>query len=444
MKRISFIWILLLSIALVPRESMAVIYGTLTGTPSEGTITYVATSNDFATILTEDGYNSALGTDQGYQGGYWILEAGNLDPAPQPGVTTIKIEFAGIDTQSGKFGSDQFVYSNPNESRGNISFTTDDNPAIPSRPMPEVISAGNVRLTWTNASGATYDVYRSTQASGANNGASNGRYQRIATDVTSPYTDTSAPTGAGSLAWYLLIAKAEGKRSGHPPEVVVASGSGNRANVSLVSSGPPTWTYTLTFDSGKATQWSYTGAAITNAAVTGTAANAGWFVLVQTATEVVFSAGVPLASGSLTGFQISGTQGGTGTWKAHDNSGNIDGSLPVTLYSFTAVSNQTSVTLRWRTESEVNNLGFNIYRSEKREGPFIKINQSLIPGAGNSAMPNKYQFSDKNVIKDKTYFYYIEDIDIVGGRNKTKILQVTVGKPPKSLLTKWGELKIAR
>ena len=63
-----------MSIALVTGESRAVIYGTLTGTPDEGKVTYVATSDDFENILTEDGFNSAQGTDQGYQGGFWVLD----------------------------------------------------------------------------------------------------------------------------------------------------------------------------------------------------------------------------------------------------------------------------------------------------------------------------------------------------------------------------------
>jgi len=333
---------LLFSLGLIPEQSLALIYGTLTDTPPTGTVTYVATSNNFESILTEDGINSDMGTDQGYQGGYWRLETRNFDPPyPPPEGTDIQIEFAGLGTEVGKFGSHPFKYSGPNENRGEIAFTTATNPEIPAQPISQVLSPGNVLLTWTNVSGVTYDVYRSTQASGAGNGASNGRYQRIAQDITtSPFTDTTAPTAPGSHVWYVLIAKASENRSGHSPE-----------------------------------------------------------------------------------------------------SEEVDSSLSVTLSSFTAVSNQTSVTLRWRTESEVGNLGFNIYRSEKEIGSFIKINQSLIPGAGNSAMPNEYQFIDQKVIKDKTYFYYIEDVDIDGRHDKTKILQATVGKEAKKLLTKWGELK---
>ena len=221
MKRIIFIWILFLNIALVTGESRGVIFGTLMGMPDEGKVTYVVTSDDFDHILTEDGFNSAKGINQGYQGGYWVLEASNLEPAPQIEVTTITIEFAGIGTEKGKFGRDELTFSNPNENRVEISFTAADNPNTPPRPVPKVLPAGEVQLTWVNAPGVTYDVYRSTQVSGANNEASNGRYQRIAVSVTSPYTDTSAPVDSRNLVWYLLIAKAGGKRSGHSPDVNV-------------------------------------------------------------------------------------------------------------------------------------------------------------------------------------------------------------------------------
>jgi hypothetical protein len=101
-------------------------------------------------------------------------------------------------------------------------------------------------------------------------------------------------------------------------------------------------------------------------------------------------------------------------------------SLPVELSSFTATTGDGTVTLRWRTETEVNNIGFAIYRSEEKDGNYIRIN--FVPGAGSSAMPNEYQFTDKKVEQGKTYFYYLEDVDIAGEKNRTKIIKVVV--PP--------------
>jgi len=109
-----------------------------------------------------------------------------------------------------------------------------------------------------------------------------------------------------------------------------------------------------------------------------------------------------------------------------------DSSLPVTLSSFTATANDGQVTLRWVTQSEVNNVGFSIYRSEQEDGKYTKI--AFVDGAGNSAMPRDYQFVDKKAEAGKTYFYYLEDIDIAGEKSKSDIIKVVV--PPAKLIPK--------
>ncbi len=98
-----------------------------------------------------------------------------------------------------------------------------------------------------------------------------------------------------------------------------------------------------------------------------------------------------------------------------------DSSLPVTLSSFTATLSDEKVTLRWRTEMEINNLGFSIYRSERKDGPFLKIGWR--DSAGNSTTPHNYQFIDEAAEPGRTYyFYYIESVDTSGGREKSPIL----------------------
>jgi len=101
-----------------------------------------------------------------------------------------------------------------------------------------------------------------------------------------------------------------------------------------------------------------------------------------------------------------------------------DGSLPVKLSSFSAVTDNGTVILKWRTETEVNNVAFLIYRCEEKDGAYTKI--ASVGGAGNSAMPNDYQLLDKEVETGLTYFYYIEDIDIAGSRSKSEIIKVVV------------------
>jgi len=214
-------------------------------------------------------------------------------------------------------------------------------------------------------------------------------------------------------------------------------GGVNAGTITLDAPGPPVWSYTLTQNSGSVTEWSYNGAGITGAGVVGTAQVVGWIVSTQTSTQVVFTAtATPLTSGSLSGFQIMGTVGGTGAWTCHANSSPIDGSLPVELSAFVAISTENGVTLKWRIESGVNNIGFAIYRSDTRDGKFTKV--AFIEGKGNSGMPTDYLYVDKTAKPDKTYYYYLEDVDIDGIRTKSPVV---MSRKLSNAATTWGQLK---
>jgi hypothetical protein len=104
-------------------------------------------------------------------------------------------------------------------------------------------------------------------------------------------------------------------------------------------------------------------------------------------------------------------------------------SLPVELSSFTATASADGVQLNWRTETETGNVGFTIYRGDTKDGQYAEI--GWVKGIGDSAMPNNYQFFDKKVEIGKTYFYYIEDIDIAGERDSSDIIQITVTPQPQ-------------
>ena len=86
--------------------------------------------------------------------------------------------------------------------------------------------------------------------------------------------------------------------------------------------------------------------------------------------------------------------------------------LPVELSSFTAACEKRSVILRWRTESELANLGFNLWRSEG--GEYIKLNEGLIPGAGDSEVPHDYRYDDTEVVEGVAYSYKLETLNMDG------------------------------
>jgi len=86
--------------------------------------------------------------------------------------------------------------------------------------------------------------------------------------------------------------------------------------------------------------------------------------------------------------------------------------LAVTLSSFTAVYTNDMAILQWVTQSEINNTGWNVYRSETEDlNGSMQINPEMIQGAGTTTIATEYEFEDENIEKDKTYYYWLESLD---------------------------------
>jgi hypothetical protein len=91
-----------------------------------------------------------------------------------------------------------------------------------------------------------------------------------------------------------------------------------------------------------------------------------------------------------------------------------DTSLPVTLTTFDCTRKKNGVSLNWRTEAEVNNLGFFLFRALDEKGPFEPVNAKIIPGAGSASEAHDYEYVDYSVDNATTYWYLLEDIDFNG------------------------------
>ena len=89
---------------------------------------------------------------------------------------------------------------------------------------------------------------------------------------------------------------------------------------------------------------------------------------------------------------------------------------PVVLSSFTAEYVNNSLNLNWTTQSETDNSGWNIYRSETSNlEEANQINKVIIDGAGTTSEPTEYTYVDQNpVIIENTYWYWIESRDGAG------------------------------
>ncbi len=102
---------------------------------------------------------------------------------------------------------------------------------------------------------------------------------------------------------------------------------------------------------------------------------------------------------------------------------------PIELSSFTATVNGVNVLLQWTTQSESNNLGFRLYRSETREGIYHEITSQIIVGAGDSDQEHHYEFTDQDVESGKTYFYKLADVSFDGKVTQHNVIEVNIGLP---------------
>ncbi|HEY6906972.1 MAG TPA: T9SS type A sorting domain-containing protein, partial [Ignavibacteriaceae bacterium] len=90
----------------------------------------------------------------------------------------------------------------------------------------------------------------------------------------------------------------------------------------------------------------------------------------------------------------------------------INHALPVELSSFTASVKGRDINLKWRTETEVQNFGFEVERKaggSKSRGDYEKI--GFVEGHGNSNAPEEYQFTDKNPDGADKFYYRLKQID---------------------------------
>ena len=122
----------------------------------------------------------------------------------------------------------------------------------------------------------------------------------------------------------------------------------------------------------------------------------------------------------------------------------VGGPLPVELSSFRPVRMETGeVLIKWTTESELNNAGFNILRSDSRENGFTVINlRGIIPGQGTSSERHDYQWRDTTAAPNVVHYYRIEDVSFEGIRQTlaTVRLKGDISASGK-LTTTWSSLK---
>ncbi len=92
----------------------------------------------------------------------------------------------------------------------------------------------------------------------------------------------------------------------------------------------------------------------------------------------------------------------------------ILGTTEVSLLSFEARALDGAVELSWETGSELNNLGFHVYRGASSDGPWERLTATLIPGLGSSPQGARYVYRDTPLANGTTYSYLLEDVETTG------------------------------
>lgn len=235
MKKKWIIPILLISLlALIPLAVVlagaTIDYGTVPGNPPAGQVNWIAwlvknvgytpPGEDVTTpagapyeVMTEDNTNSDLGTDNGYQDDgfgnrYWLLQVENFTTLPPNHGDAVRMVFGGLGLSSPNTWNYTFNWNQLEDPTLHTSLTdgTDE-------PCPSIVSrgtqGGNYVVNFSGLTGGTYyyHVYRATQPSGADNGASAGRFQYRGTVTVTDGSGTfseAIPVGWPD-AWYIIV-----------------------------------------------------------------------------------------------------------------------------------------------------------------------------------------------------------------------------------------------
>ncbi|HEX9253803.1 MAG TPA: T9SS type A sorting domain-containing protein [Ignavibacteriaceae bacterium] len=137
----------------------------------------------------------------------------------------------------------------------------------------------------------------------------------------------------------------------------------------------------------------------------------------QTGTTIEVTSGADICAETIT---INGTYSGDGT--------KCNGPLPVELSLFTATISGGDVRLNWKTETEINNFGFEIERQngllESSNSKFEKI--GFVNGNGNTNSPKEYSFRDQRPTGGNKFLYRLKQIDNDGQFEFSDIVEVEI------------------
>jgi parallel beta-helix repeat protein len=201
----------------------------------------------------------------------------------------------------------------------------------------------------------------------------------------------------------------------------------------LVFSSAPTNGHTFTVEAGYSTNGSDFTAGGPDATVT---ADGSSRIYTYETDASAFS----VTSGKYLALRITNNNTGSdydlltgGAWNyCSSPDGSSEYTLPVILSIFTAQFLENTPTLYWSTQSEVDNLGWFIYRNDDNEFSSSEIISEMIEGHGTTTQQQFYIYQDtiENLEIGSTYYYWLESIDLSGiSQVYSRVAQITIPKP---------------
>ena len=107
------------------------------------------------------------------------------------------------------------------------------------------------------------------------------------------------------------------------------------------------------------------------------------------------------------------------------------------LADFAAQAVADHILLTWETVSEIDNSGFNLYRSASAAAPgeLLAYVPSQAPGSTQGA---SYSFDDTQVTAGQTWYYWLEDADLSGAATLHGPVSATLQAPTAVTVTSLG------
>jgi len=85
---------------------------------------------------------------------------------------------------------------------------------------------------------------------------------------------------------------------------------------------------------------------------------------------------------------------------------------------------QAEVVVDWSTASELNTVGYNLYRSEQPAGQYTRINKEIIYSSDDPLTGGSYSYKDPEVLPGHVYYYQLEEIEQSGATNRHGPIEV--------------------